>query len=89
MRWIQGFINTGTLYLPRPDGRGKYIILGLRNPGIHRILMYQCMFSTLNNVSLNVYYYKTSDNVFSDWLTPLVTFFSHKTFEYEFVFDKI
>jgi hypothetical protein len=24
MRWIQGFINPGTLYLPRPDGRGKY-----------------------------------------------------------------
>jgi hypothetical protein len=37
MRWIQGFINTGTLYLSRPDGRGKYIILGLINPGIHRI----------------------------------------------------
>jgi hypothetical protein len=25
MRWIQGFINPGTLYLPRPDGRGKYL----------------------------------------------------------------
>jgi hypothetical protein len=37
MRWIQGFINPGTLYLPRPDGQGKYIILGLINPGIHRI----------------------------------------------------
>jgi hypothetical protein len=34
---IQGFINTGTLYLPMPDGRGKYIILGLINPGMHRI----------------------------------------------------
>ena len=37
MRWIQGFINPETLYLPRPDVRGKYIILGLINPGIHRI----------------------------------------------------
>jgi len=37
MRWIQGFINPGTLYLPRPDGRGKYIILGLINPGIHPV----------------------------------------------------
>ena len=37
MRWIQEFINTATLYLPRPDGRGKYIILGLILPGIHRI----------------------------------------------------
>jgi len=38
MRWIQGFINLGTLYLPRPDGLwGKYIIIGLINPGIHRI----------------------------------------------------
>ena len=37
MRWIQGFINPGTLYLPRPDGRGKHIILGLINPGILRI----------------------------------------------------
>ena len=36
MRWIKGFINPGTLYLPWPDGRGKYI-LGLINPGIHRI----------------------------------------------------
>ena len=36
MRWIQGFINPGTLYLLRPDGRGKYIIPGLINPGIHR-----------------------------------------------------
>ena len=35
--WIQGFIFLGTLYLQRPDGRGKYIILGLINPGIHRI----------------------------------------------------
>jgi hypothetical protein len=26
MRWIQEFINPGTLYLARPDGRGKYII---------------------------------------------------------------
>ena len=34
---IKGFINPGTLYLPRSDGRGKYIILGLINPGIHRI----------------------------------------------------
>ena len=41
-RWIQGFINTGTLYLQRPDGRGKYIILGLINPGIHRIESYNC-----------------------------------------------
>jgi len=37
MRWIQGFIYPGTLCLPRPDGRGKYIILGLINPGMHRI----------------------------------------------------
>jgi hypothetical protein len=37
MRWIQGFINPETVYLPRPDGRGKYIIFGLINPGIHRI----------------------------------------------------
>ena len=37
MRWIQGCINPGTLYLPRPDGRGKYFIFGLKNPGIHRI----------------------------------------------------
>jgi hypothetical protein len=29
MRWIHGFINTGTLYLPRPDGRGKYFILDI------------------------------------------------------------
>ena len=33
----QGFINPGTLYLPRPDGRGKYNIPGLINPGIHQI----------------------------------------------------
>jgi hypothetical protein len=33
MRWIQGFINPGTLYLPRPDGRGKYIILELISDG--------------------------------------------------------
>ena len=37
MRWIQGFINLGTLYLLKPDGQGKYIILGLINPGIYRI----------------------------------------------------
>jgi hypothetical protein len=37
MGWIQGFINPGISYLPRPDGQGKYIILGLINPGIHRI----------------------------------------------------
>ena len=37
MRWIQGFINPGTLYLQRPNGRGRYIILGLINPGIHQI----------------------------------------------------
>jgi hypothetical protein len=37
MMWIQGFIILGTLYLPRSDGRGIYIILGLINPGIHRI----------------------------------------------------
>ena len=49
MRWIQEFINPGILYLPRPDGQGKYIILprpdgqgkyiilGLINSGIHRI----------------------------------------------------
>jgi len=37
MRWIQGFINPRILYLPRPGGRGKYIILGLINPGIHQI----------------------------------------------------
>jgi hypothetical protein len=37
MRWIQRFINPGTLYLQRPNGRGRYIILGLINPGIHRI----------------------------------------------------
>ena len=37
MKWIQGFINTGTLYLPRPDDRGKYIILGLIHRVIHRI----------------------------------------------------
>jgi hypothetical protein len=34
---IQGFINPGTLYLQRPNGRGRYIILGLITPGIHRI----------------------------------------------------
>jgi hypothetical protein len=37
MRWIQGFINPGTSYLSRPVGRGKYIIIGLIHPGIHRI----------------------------------------------------
>jgi hypothetical protein len=37
MRWIQGFINPRTLYLSRPEDRGKYIILGLINPGIHQI----------------------------------------------------
>jgi hypothetical protein len=37
MRWMQGFINPETLYLPRPDGRGKYIIPVLINPGIHGI----------------------------------------------------
>ena len=37
MRWIQGFINPGTLYLQRPNGRDRYIILGLINPGIHQI----------------------------------------------------
>jgi hypothetical protein len=37
MRWIHGFIKPGTLYLPKPDGRGKYNILGLINPGIHRM----------------------------------------------------
>ena len=37
MRWIQECINPGILYLPRPDGQGKYIILELINPGIHRI----------------------------------------------------
>ena len=44
MRWIQGFINPGTLYLPRPDGRGTYIILGLINPGIHRIESHQLFY---------------------------------------------
>jgi hypothetical protein len=39
MRWIQGFINPGTLYLERPDGRGKYIILGLINPGKSLIVL--------------------------------------------------
>jgi hypothetical protein len=70
MRWIQGFINPGTLYLPRPDGRGKHIILGLINPGIHRI------HNVFRWKEFNIkFYYMTSDNVFSDWLTPLVTFF--------------
>jgi hypothetical protein len=36
MRWIQGFINPGTLYLPRPDG--------LINPGIHRIESHQLFY---------------------------------------------
>jgi galactose-1-phosphate uridylyltransferase len=35
-------------------------------------LLVQCQFSL---VSDKRYYYMTSDNVFSDWLTPLVTFF--------------
>jgi hypothetical protein len=42
MRWIQRFINPGTLYLPRPSGRGKYIILGLINPGIIQLKVINC-----------------------------------------------
>jgi hypothetical protein len=34
MRWIQAYL--GTLYLPGQMA-GKYIILGLINPGIHGI----------------------------------------------------
>ena len=51
-RWIQGFINPGTLYLPRPDGRGKYIILGLINPVIHRIARRWNVIFTVRYVAL-------------------------------------
>jgi len=39
-------------------------------------MFYNVMYTEVNKLTSNVlYYYMTSDNVFSDWLTSLETFF--------------